>query len=515
MSVRVLREYERAVVFRLGRLITLKGPGLVILVPAIDRMERVSLRTVTLKIPVQEVITRDNVPVKVTAVTYFRVVDADRSIVEVEDFLAATSQIAQTTLRSILGKAELDSLLSERERLNEDLQKVIDQQTEPWGVKVTTVEIKDVEIPANMQRAIARQAEAERERRAKIINADAEFQASAKLAEAAEVISRNPTTLQLRYLQTLHEIGSENNSTVVFPLPLDLVRPFIGGGVAATPATQEPARFAWNAKTFGMDSRDAWQLDGEGLKGEVLDLVRVRHELQSRLVLLIVEVFSREVLGGKGFRAIAQWLHGSTNLEIGECSLLVGLARLLMLEPFVGDAFHRGDVDALKARQVASFCRHPPKNMTLADVDKARGILLGLASKNIADCDAVRAAIRRIEKQYGKREDGVPVGEHSERNEFYASKGLYGRVSVKGDLDAVNGARLITLLSSLSAATPEKDGVKDARTPALRRADGFCELLRRYERAGLGPIEGGVKPHITVTASAKDMTDLKALKDML
>ena len=204
MSVRVLREYERAVVFRLGRLITLKGPGLVILVPAIDRMERVSLRTVTLKIPVQEVITRDNVPVKVTAVTYFRVVDADRSIVEVEDFLAATSQIAQTTLRSILGKAELDSLLSERERLNEDLQKVIDQQTEPWGVKVTTVEIKDVEIPANMQRAIARQAEAERERRAKIINADAEFQASAKLAEAAEVISRNPTTLQLRYLQTLH-----------------------------------------------------------------------------------------------------------------------------------------------------------------------------------------------------------------------------------------------------------------------------------------------------------------------
>ncbi|MCW2297314.1 HNH endonuclease signature motif containing protein [Rhodococcus erythropolis] len=231
-----------------------------------------------------------------------------------------------------------------------------------------------------------------------------------------------------------------------------------------------------------MDSRDAWQLDGEGLKGEVLDLVRARHELQSRMVLLIVEMFSREVLGGKGFRAIAQWLHGSTNLEIGECSLLVGLARLLMLEPVVGDAFHRGDVDALKARQVASFCQHPPKNMTPAEVDKARGILLGLASKNIADCDAVRAAIRRIERQYGKREDGVPVGEDSERNEFYASKGLYGRVTVKGDLDAVNGARLITLLSSLSAPTPEKDGVK---------------------------------PHITVTASAKDMTDLKVLKDLL
>ena len=159
-----------------------------------------------------------------------------------------------------------------------------------------------------------------------------------------------------------------------------------------------------------MDSREAWQLDGEDLKSEVLDLVRARHELQSRMVLLIVEMFSREVLGGKGFRAIAQWLHGSTNLEIGECSLLVGLARLLMLEPVVADAFHRGDVDALKARQVASFCQHPPKNMTLADVDKSRGILLGLASKNIADCDAVRAAIRRIEKQYGKREDGVPVG---------------------------------------------------------------------------------------------------------
>ena len=264
-----------------------------------------------------------------------------------------------------------------------------------------------------------------------------------------------------------------------------------------------------------MDSREAWQLDGVGLKGEVLDLVRARHELQSRMVLLIVEMFSRDVLGGKGFRAIAQWLHGSTNLAIGECSLLVGLARLLMLEPVVADAFHRGDVDALKARQVASFCQHPPKNMTPADVDKARGILLGLASKNIADCDAVRAAIRRIEKQYGKREDGVPVGEDSERNEFYASKGLYGRVTVKGDLDAVNGARLITLLSSLSAPTPEKDGVKDTRTPALRRADGFCELLRRYERAGLGPIEGGVKPHITVTASAKDMTDLKVLKDLL
>ncbi|QBJ97887.1 slipin family protein [Rhodococcus sp. ABRD24] len=229
-AVRVLREYERGVLFRLGRLVELRGPGLVLLIPAIDRMERVSLRTVTMNIPVQEVITRDNVPAKVTAVAYFRVIDADRAIVEVEDFFSATLQIAQTTLRSVLGKAELDALLAEREQLNEDLQKVIDQQTEPWGVKVTTVEIKDVEIPSNMQRAIARQAEAERERRAKIINAEAEFQASAKLAEAADVISRNPTTLQLRYLQTLGEMGGESNSTVVFPVPLDLIRPFLASG---------------------------------------------------------------------------------------------------------------------------------------------------------------------------------------------------------------------------------------------------------------------------------------------
>ncbi|CAM2814781.1 slipin family protein [Prescottella defluvii] len=238
-AVRVLREYERGVLFRLGRLVELRGPGLVLLIPAVDRMVRVSLRTVTLNVPMQEVITRDNVPVKVTAVAYFRVVDADRAIVGVEDYYAATSQIAQTTLRSILGKAELDALLAERERLNEDLQKVIDQQTEPWGVKVTTVEIKDVEIPRDMQRAIARQAEAERERRAKIINAEAEFQASTKLADAADVISRNPTTLQLRYLQTLGEMGGENNSTVVFPLPLDLVRPFLTAG----PEPLDPRNF--------------------------------------------------------------------------------------------------------------------------------------------------------------------------------------------------------------------------------------------------------------------------------
>ena len=241
LSVHVLREYERAVVFRLGRLLTLRGPGLVLLIPVIDRMVRVGLRTVTLTIPPQEVITRDNVPVRVTAVAYFRVIDANRAVVEVQDFLAATTQIAQTTLRAVLGKAELDTLLAERERLNEDLQKVIDQQTEPWGVKVSTVEIKDVEIPENMQRAIARQAEAERERRAKIINAEGEFQAAARLADAADVISPNPTTLQLRYLQTLREIGGESNSTVVFPLPLDVLRPFlaaVSGGDARPDGNQ-------------------------------------------------------------------------------------------------------------------------------------------------------------------------------------------------------------------------------------------------------------------------------------
>ena len=226
-SVRILREYERGVVFRLGRLLEQKGPGVVLLIPFIDRMVRVSLRTVTQQIPPQEVITRDNVPARVTAVTYYHVVDPNRSVVEVQDVLAATSQIAQTTLRSVLGKAELYTLLAERERLNEDLQQIIDDQTEPWGIKVTAVEIKDVEIPPDMQHAIARQAEAERERRAKIINAEGEFQAAAKLSEAADVISRNPVTIQLRYLQTLLEIGSEQNSTIVFPLPIDLIGPLM------------------------------------------------------------------------------------------------------------------------------------------------------------------------------------------------------------------------------------------------------------------------------------------------
>jgi len=223
-SVRVLREYERGVVFRLGRVTHERGPGLILLRPIVERMERVSLRTVTLKVPAQDVITRDNVPARVTAVAYYRVVDPIRAVVEIENVLAATSQIAQTTLRSVLGKAELDDLLGERERINEHLQQIIDDQTEPWGVKVTTVEIKDVEIPERMQHAIARQAEAERERRAKVINAEGEFQAAARLGDAANVISRNPVTIQLRYLQTLIEVSNNNSSTIVFPLPTELLR---------------------------------------------------------------------------------------------------------------------------------------------------------------------------------------------------------------------------------------------------------------------------------------------------
>ncbi len=240
-SVRILREYERGVIFRLGRLIAQKGPGLILLIPFIDRMVKVDLRTVTLNIPPQEVITRDNVPCRVNAVAYFRVVDSNRAVVEVENYLVATSQISQTALRSVLGKAELDQLLADRERLNEELQKIIDESTEPWGVKVTAVEIKDVEIPEQMQRAMARQAEAERERRAKIINSEGEFQAAQKLTDAADIISTNPASLQLRYLQTLLEIGSNQNTTVVFPLPMDVLEPFVGKGSAARAEGRRPA----------------------------------------------------------------------------------------------------------------------------------------------------------------------------------------------------------------------------------------------------------------------------------
>jgi regulator of protease activity HflC (stomatin/prohibitin superfamily) len=227
-SIRVVREYERLVVFRLGRLVGERGPGLILLIPIIDRAVKVGLRTVTMDVPPQDIITKDNVTVKVNAVIYFRVVDSNQAVVQVENYLYATSQIAQTTLRSILGQAELDELLAEREKLNQALQQVIDRQTEPWGVKVSTVEVKNVDLPQEMQRAIARQAEAERERRAKVINAEGEYQAAARLTEAAAVIGREPAALQLRYLQTLAEIATENNSTTVFPVPVDFLKAFMG-----------------------------------------------------------------------------------------------------------------------------------------------------------------------------------------------------------------------------------------------------------------------------------------------
>ncbi|MDZ7362154.1 MAG: slipin family protein [candidate division KSB1 bacterium] len=230
--IKVLREYERGVIFRLGRLLQIgdrayKGPGLIILIPIIDRMVKVSLRTITLDVPPQDVITRDNVSIKVNAVLYFRVMDPAKAIIEVEDYLFATSQIAQTTLRSILGQSELDELLAHREKINDQLQQIIDAQTDPWGVKVSAVEVKHVDLPPEMQRAMARQAEAERERRAKVIHAEGELQASQKLAEAARIISADPAAIQLRYLQTLTEVASENNSTTIFPVPIDLFKMFL------------------------------------------------------------------------------------------------------------------------------------------------------------------------------------------------------------------------------------------------------------------------------------------------
>jgi regulator of protease activity HflC (stomatin/prohibitin superfamily) len=226
-SLKVLREYERGVVFRLGRLIGEKGPGLIFLIPIVDRMVKVSLRTVPMEVPPQDIITRDNVSVKVNAVIFFRVIDANKAITDVENYLYATSQLAQTTLRSILGQSELDELLSARDQINQKLQEIIDRHTEPWGIKVSSVEVKNVDLPQEMQRAIARQAEAERERRAKVINAEGELQASEKLAQAAHVMGTSPITLQLRFLQTLAEIASEKNSTTIFPVPIDLFAPFI------------------------------------------------------------------------------------------------------------------------------------------------------------------------------------------------------------------------------------------------------------------------------------------------
>jgi regulator of protease activity HflC (stomatin/prohibitin superfamily) len=227
-AIKVVKEYERGVVFRLGRLVGPRGPGLILLIPFIERMVKVDLRTVTMDVPAQEVITRDNVTVRVNAVVYFRVVDPNAATVNVADYIRATSQISQTTLRSILGQSVLDELLAERDTINQQLQRIIDEQTEPWGIKVSVVEVKDVELPQSMQRAMARQAEAEREKRAKIIHAEGEFQASQQLAEAAEVIHQNPVTIQLRYLQTLTEIGVEKNTTVIFPLPIELLGAIMG-----------------------------------------------------------------------------------------------------------------------------------------------------------------------------------------------------------------------------------------------------------------------------------------------
>lgn len=226
-AVKILREYERAVVFRLGRVIGAKGPGIIILIPFIDKMVRIDMRTVTLDVPPQDVITKDNVTVKVSAVVYFRVIDSIKAMVDVEDFHFATSQLAQTTLRSTCGQGELDHLLSERDEINDRIQSLLDKDTEPWGVKVSKVEIKEIDLPIEMQRAMAKQAEAERERRSKVINAEGEFQAAKRLNEAAAIIAENPSALQLRYLQTLQDIAAENNSTTIFPVPIDLLKPFM------------------------------------------------------------------------------------------------------------------------------------------------------------------------------------------------------------------------------------------------------------------------------------------------
>jgi regulator of protease activity HflC (stomatin/prohibitin superfamily) len=232
-AIRILREYERGVVFRLGRLAGrdgVRGPGLILLVPIIDKMVKVSLRTVVLDVPPQDVITQDNVSIKVNAVVYFRVIEPQKAIVQVENFLTATSQISQTTLRSVLGQSELDEILSKRDKINQQLQQIIDAHTEPWGIKVSNVELKQIDLPQEMQRAMARQAEAERERRSKVISAEGEFQASQRLADAAEILGSHPSALTLRYLQTLVEISSENNTTTIFPVPIDLLQAFVKGG---------------------------------------------------------------------------------------------------------------------------------------------------------------------------------------------------------------------------------------------------------------------------------------------
>ena len=240
-GVKVVREYERAVIFRLGRLVPHRGPGIIYVIPLIERMIRLDLRTVAMDIPAQDVITRDNVSVKVNAVLYFRVLDPSKATVAIENYLFATSQLAQTTLRSVCGQAELDDLLAEREKINAHIQEILDSQTEPWGIKVSLVELKHIDLPQEMQRAIAKQAEAERERRAKVINAEGEFQAAQRLAEASQIIEQHPVALQLRYLQTLSEVATENNSTTLFPVPIDLLSPFLARDKKPTPTSRSSA----------------------------------------------------------------------------------------------------------------------------------------------------------------------------------------------------------------------------------------------------------------------------------
>ena len=246
-GIKILREFERGVIFRLGRLVAARGPGLIYVIPGLEKMQRIDLRTVTMDVPPQDVITRDNVSVKVSAVVYFRVIDPSKAVVEVENYLFATSQLAQTTMRSVCGQAELDELLAERDKINTNIQDILDTQTDPWGIKVVTVEVKHIDLPQEMQRAMARQAEAERERRAKVINAEGEFQAAQKLSDASAVIGQHPMALQLRFLQTLTEVASENNSTLIFPLPIDLIQPFMdvmagkpGAEEAKDPPTSRP-----------------------------------------------------------------------------------------------------------------------------------------------------------------------------------------------------------------------------------------------------------------------------------
>jgi len=241
-AIRILNEYERGVIFRLGRVIKTKGPGLIILIPVIDKMKKIDLRIVTLDVPPQDIITRDNVSVKVSAVVYFRVLDSRKAVIEVENFLFATSQLAQTTLRSVCGQAELDELLAERDKINAQIQEILDLDTEPWGIKVSKVEVKEIDLPDEMKRAMAKQAEAERERRSKVINAEGEFQAARKLADAANIINKAPAALQLRYLQTLREVATENNSTTLFPIPIDLFKPFveIAGKLKSQEGMSEP-----------------------------------------------------------------------------------------------------------------------------------------------------------------------------------------------------------------------------------------------------------------------------------